>query len=480
MRVLAVALAITALVAGAARADEPATEPAPAPPPRTTHADVADAPGTEQATAIARCEAPEPGGAFRTALRVLFFVPRWTFWAAVQPVRGGLWAWERYQLADRATSIFFNDDETLGAYPLAFVETGFGLNVGGRVVYRDLFGTGGRAKLRASYGGRFLQEYGLSATTGELLGKTAELEIDTRFRMYPKARFFGLGNADLVAREDVTGVVDPQARDLALGTRFRHDDITSQLTFIAHLSRHLSLRAGGGWTQRDFDDDIDEDDDDPFIEDVFDTARLPGYALGLTSLGGELELVYDSRRGSKFWVSDANPNTGWKLAAFLGAQKGIGDDPSRFVRYGADVQRAIDLYDGTRVLYLRAYLEGVTGGVEDVPFVDLPKLGGPVFLRGYLRDRFRDRVSALTSAEYRWTINKMFAAYLFGDVGRVFPRLRDVGFDALRVGYGAGLQLHTATTFRGRFDVSSSIDGGVFFNLGLDPVFDTSSRKESL
>ena len=35
---------------------------------------------------------------------------------------------------------------------------------------------------------------------------------------------------------------------------------------------------------------------------------------------------------------------GWLLSGYAGWQEGIGDDPSSFARYGADLQRFIDLY----------------------------------------------------------------------------------------------------------------------------------------
>ena len=40
--------------------------------------------------------------------------------------------------------------------------------------------------------------------------------------------------------------------------------------------------------------------------------------------------------------------------------------------------------------------EGVTGGLDQVPFTELPMLGGD-FMRGYAFERFRDRVAAFGS-----------------------------------------------------------------------------------
>lgn len=474
----ALALVLTLLIGSAAVA-QAAPAPEASQDGRTTAADVADAPRPEDATGVASI-GDRRGNRLLWIPRVLLFVPRWTLWLAVQPIRGGLWAYERYALGTRVKSIFFNDDETLGAYPLAFFETGFGLNVGARVIYRDLFGTDGRLRFRASYGGRFRQVYSAKATTGSLLGDRAEIELETAYAFYPKSRFMGLGNGDLIPAATVMMPVDPTMDETAVRTRYRHDDLTAELAAVVRLGRDLDLRLSGQYRLRSFNPDIEPDDEEVPITDVYLASGLTGYEEDLSSAGAEIEVIFDTRRGTRFWVSDANPNAGTKLAGFAGATVGFGDDPSRYFRYGLDALHVFDLYDGTRMLHLRAYLEGVTGGLDQVPFTDLPRLGGPIFLRGYERDRFRDRVAALGTAEYRYYINKYLAGYLFVDAGRVYRSLDDLTPDGLRVGYGAGVQAHTATTLRGRFDISSSIDGGLFFNLGFDPVFDTSSREESL
>ncbi len=364
------------------------------------------------------------------------------------------------------------------------LETGFGLNVGARVIYRDLFGTDGRLRLRASYGGRFRQVYSLEATTGSLLGERAEIEGRTSYALYPKSRFMGIGNGDLVPADQVMTPVDPTMDDTAVRTRYRHDDLLGELTAVVHLSPRVDVRLSAlKYRHRTFNPDIEPDEEEVPITDVYLSPGLIGYEQGLSGAGAEIEFIYDSRRATHFWVAEANPNAGWKLAGFLGATTGFGDDPSRYLRYGLDALRVVDVYDGTRMLHLRGYVEGVTGGIDDVPFADLPQLGGPVFLRGYQRDRFRAialrRRSARPSTAglrqqdpRRLSVRRRRAR--LPDACKMSPSM------ALRVGYGAGLQVHTATTFRGRFDVSRSIDGELFFNLGFDPVFDTWSRKESL
>ena len=123
-------------------------------------------------------------------------------------------------------------------------------------------------------------------------------------------------------------------------------------------------------------------------------------------------------------------------------------------------------------------MEGVAGDLENVPFVDLPRLGGPILLRGYDRDRFRDRILGLTSAEYEFDLGYAFTGFLFVDAGRVYPDLSDLSLDDVRFGYGGGLQLQTEKAFLGRVGLASSTDGGLIFTLSLDPVYDPKARVE--
>ena len=152
------------------------------------------------------------------------------------------------------------------------------------------------------------------------------------------------------------------------------------------------------------------------------------------------------------------PSTGWRTLAFGGPAWGIDGDRTNYLRYGLEARRYFDLYAGDRVLLLRAYAEGVTavGAGGYVPFTDLPRLGGPQQLRGYTRDRFRDRLAVLGTVEYRYPIWNELAGFLFVDAGRVLRGRRCAGHAGaiaaagLRVGGGGGLEMHQGNRFRMR------------------------------
>jgi outer membrane translocation and assembly module TamA len=170
------------------------------------------------------------------------------------------------------------------------------------------------------------------------------------------------------------------------------------------------------------------------------------------------------------WISPGAPSRGTRASAFVGAAAGASGDRTRYVRYGLDAIQYFDLYRGDRVLLVRVHGEGVAArSDEDIPFTDLPRLGGPQFLRGYARDRFRDRVAVLGSIEYRYPIWRELSGFLFVDAGRVAP-----GIDALsghfRPGAGGGLELYSNEAFRMRTQLAGSSDG-LFFHLAVEAVY---------
>ena len=71
-------------------------------------------------------------------------------------------------------------------------------------------------------------------------------------------------------------------------------------------------------------------------------------------------------------------------------------------------------------------------------FTIAPQLGGSVLMRGYLRDRFRNRALTLLSAEYSFPITDVISGYLFIDAGEVWNDLQDIDLVQAAVGFGGG------------------------------------------
>jgi Omp85 superfamily domain len=438
-------------------------------------ASVARAPAPEQAPGIARAQPATTGSKLKVLPRVLLFPGRIVLAVVDAPLRGSFWLYERYQLRDRWKAIFFNDTGTVGLYPVAFVETGFGLNAGARFIHRALYREAS-LRARASFGGRFRQIYAVKLGSGRIFGDRIEIEVEGEHEIRPKDRFFGVGNGDAV--EMVAEPIDPYVNPAALDARFQQT--RTQVTGIAdvQLWGPLSARLSSALQWREFEEPS-EISADTNIADLYDTAELPGFEQGTANSYNELELRLDTRRSARRYEMETVPSTGWLLSGFGGLAADYGRAPVDYIRYGVDLQRFFRLGEAPRLLAFRYYMEGVIGDLDqDIPFVDLPRLGGPILLRGYDQDRFRDRVLAMGSAEYQFDIGYMLTGFLFVDAGRVYPKLDELEFKDMRVGYGGGIQLQTPGSFIGRVTAATSIDGGLLLNLSLDPVYDPKARVE--
>ncbi|MGE0400193.1 MAG: BamA/TamA family outer membrane protein [Kofleriaceae bacterium] len=420
--------------------DEPtAADVASAPPPNTIEdGRLDDEPGDSTARVIAR-------GAL--------FVPRMVFVTVTKPFEGGAWLFERFQLGERYYRVFWNDERTAGVFPTIGLQSGFGIDIGARFVHRDLAGHGEKLSLSTSTGGQYRTLTKASLRSGRRFDPV-ELSVDARFEQKPKDTYYGVGNE--------------------LGEETRYRDRYTRATGSAdiRLGGPFHLTASGAYADHAYS----TSEHGTPVEQMYGT-ELTGWQ-GTRYGYGELELRYDTRRASTAYEAPVFTSRGTLVAAYTGAAIALDDNSADYRRYGADLQQFFRLAEGPRVLSLRAHVEGVTGNLDEVPFTDLPRLGGKQSLRGYSLDRFRDRIAAVGSAEYTWDLARILSASLFVDVGRVYRSLDDLTLDDVRVGYGVGLDVHTEHSFVGRVSLASSIDGGVFVDFSVDPIFDLERRVD--
>jgi hypothetical protein len=388
--------------------------------------------------------------------RGVLFVPRLAVGTVFAPVRAGIWAYDRYQLKERYLDLFFNDARTFGVLPTATLESGYGFTFGAKLVHEDLFGGRERLRLRAATGGRFRQLATVALASGDRFGRRFGVELDGRFERRPHDVFYGIGDA---------GTSMPEAR-------FRQQLARAALASELRIAGPLRIRASGALA----DFELGRGDDGPAIDELYPAETMTGFD-GVRHGYLELEVAWDSRRHARPWEVAAIPATGWLVLAFGGRTIAL-DDNADYWRYGGDIQRFLRVGAGPRVVSARLYGEAVGGSLTEVPFTQLPRLGGATLLRGYSADRFRDRVAALGSIAYSWDISRALSTSVFVDAGRVFPSVRDVELSGLRLGYGVELEAHTARAFVMRIGLASSVDGGVFLDLAFDPVFDLSPRTE--
>jgi len=462
-----------------AQAESRAAEPPTSASDEPTAADVDDAPGPERD--VSGIEGGQPGvpGALWVP-RVLLYPVRGSLEVAMAPLRGLIYVDQKYLLRERIVDFFFTEDRRFGIYPTAFVETGFGLNVGARLVWKDMMGPGTRIKLRTGYGGQYRRLFEGSLKIPA--GKRVELKASGLLEHRPRDRFFGVGMADRVAFDELTmtGIDALALGGPAVDTRFSEELTRAGLHGKVHLGGPFHLALDSFYVRRRYgnaeDTPLSTGGTTVSVEQVFDTSTIPGFDDGVDYVYNELEVTMDTRTTGTRFSSDPIPGTGWYFELYGGHAESVKGRTRSFARYGLDAQRYIRLGQNPRTIVVRAHLDGITAPIEDIPFTELPRLGGPLLLRGHYRDRYRDRIRALATAEYQWDLSENFAAFMFVDGGEVFRRYQDASFDDIALGFGAGLQMHTRSSYYGRVMLASSSEGHIFFNLIVDPAFDIRSR----
>ncbi len=78
--------------------------------------------------------------------------------------------------------------------------------------------------------------------------------------------------------------------------------------------------------------------------------------------------------------------------------------------------------------------------VGDVPFYKMPRVGGDSMLRGFYAGRFRDRNMAAFQTEFRFPIWKKLSGVVFGAMGSLSDRFRELSWDNLKYAGGFGLR----------------------------------------
>lgn len=452
---------------------ETAAQPAPAPVERKperalTAADVTGAPvpGDESG----RTDPDGGDSAMRRGLRGVLFVPKVAVDVALSPLRLSAWAYDRYHLDELYDRVFFNDARTIGLIPTAAFDSGFGLSAGARFVDRDLLGAREHLSIEAKAGGRYSQVYKAQLHSGDRLGDRLGVELDGQYEQRPKDPFYGIGDNDVSAVP--AAPVDPAMTTVAVATRYRERIARVAGVIDVRMVDRFHLRSASELTDRTFAES-DASAGVP-IGQVYDPATLVGWG-GVRYAYSELELRFDSRGRANDFEPEPFYSLG-SLAAVFGGRVHRLDHAPDYWRYGVDLQHFLRLDDGPRVLALRLRGEAVSGTRAEVPFTELPQLGGADDLRGYTTDQFRDRILTIGSVEYEWDLSTLLSASLFVDAGRVFGSLDDFGVGHMRVGYGIALGGHSEHIFGFRGSLASSIDGGLFLNLSFNQVFALDER----
>jgi hypothetical protein len=170
----------------------------------------------------------------------------------------------------------------------------------------------------------------------------------------------------------------------------------------------------------------------------YDQTALPELGEPIVYGTGRLDVIYDARVVPHPWIPRTAPASGWRVRGWGGYSGGDGFSTGR---YGASAERLFDLFRGTRVLALRARVDGVTADRRELPFLLLPSLGGPDHMRAFSRGRFRDQVATVAEVAYEWAVGLNARASLFIEVGGVHEGISEIGAEPLHLSSGAAFRL---------------------------------------
>jgi hypothetical protein len=403
----------------------------------------------------------------REIARGVLFLPKVIVEVVLLPVRGGVWMFDRFEFGNHYDSLLSNRDHTLGVTPTIVYQTGYGLMVGARLVATDVFGSHEHLEVGGAYGGNYRVRAGAWLDSGDRLGRVV-IRAGGNFDRFADLPFYGVGNADVVPAPAMR--VDPRTDDTAVETFYRYQELRAAFGADLRALDDLHVIGRGAATRLRY---APPTRGTP-IDTVYEPAALVGFEQDVDHLYGELELRWDKRRISAPTWETTRYTTGWLASVFAGRVHQL-DDRGDFTHYGGDVQVFLHLGLAPRMLVVRLLVEGVTGSRDVVPVPELPYLGGDL-LRGYPFARFRDRLSALGTAEYVWDLSNYMNAFVFVDGGRVYASPEALTLHGLRVGYGGGLALHRGANYLIAGTLASSIDGGLFVTATLAPLWDARQR----
>jgi hypothetical protein len=398
--------------------------------------------------------------------RLVLAIPRYALKAVFYPIRETIRFADKHAIVEKVEDALYNDARTAAILPTFGVDSFLGPTVGVKAFHEDLAGHDEYGSAEVKFGGMYKLATQLHFHADHFGGTRLWLESVARFESEPGLLFQGIGNGSVTTG---TGL-DPRAG--AVATRYSQQRLLS-LQRVGYTfgrpSEMLQIGATGTYNVRDFG--VKHRGNDPSIEQVYDTTALVGFADRTTTFEMDLNLIIDLRD-----VAGATASGGY-FEAFAGRVPELGGKYS-FWHHGAELTGYIDLFKRTRVLVLRAVVEGVEGDDHEIPFSSLPRLGGPHRLRGYRRDRFRDEKSAVGTVEYHYPIHQYVAGALFVDAGRVAHSYSDFFDERWKVGAGGGFIFRSRDSQLFTFDIAYG--DGVQFYITTDPLRAFSKREIEL
>lgn len=309
-----------------------------------------------------------------------------------------------------------------GFVPVGGYGSNIGLELGGKLGYRNVFVHQDYMRTIATYSTHHYQRYGFKYDSPFLYGDRGGARFTIDYRNEPYESFYGLGNS--------TSGGDEVAYTLE-STRLGLDHTIRLSSWMeGHLGIGYSITNVFNGQNDDHLNSLDG------IRERFELSReQTDVARFVTFKAG---LVHDWRN------HPGQPSAGGVERIALRYHQGTGRTSDlRYSELELDAWHFLNLHR-QRILALRALvrLQDKPGDAAPLPFYLIDGLGGEDALRGYRTDRFVASDLTLATAEYRWPIWDVFDAFLFYDIGRVYNDIgNDFTWENWHPAYGFGLRL---------------------------------------
>lgn len=449
----------------------PETESEPEPPPPPDAAALMHGMSSDPAHARGWETPPEPPsrGVFGWIGRVIAYPGYLVSTALFAPARGLIYLEAHHHTLSDIKEFFYNDAGTAGVLPVVAFASGVGLSFGAKVFHGDVFGHKENIVLRAAYGFAVGREVQLKIELPHLAGDRLYVFARGRYEKRNNLLFQGIGNPAPGMGSDL----DPRAA--AVETRYqerRYLGLISGGAVFHPGGYRLTTGASLIGNDRLFGATV-ESGLGTSLGDVYDTSLITGFDDGIDQLEVTGDVGFDTRPNS------GPDHSGISANGFAGGPV-VGAGVSYF-HYGAELATYWQPWWPRRTIVFRVAHEAVRGDDDKIPFTELPRLGGAGLLRGYSRDRFRDRLAGVVSAEYHYPIHENLSGQFFVEAGKVGASYDELVGDGLsdnwNVGYGGGLLVHSRDGVKIRIDVAYGDGLALYFATDVLEAFNRRGKE---
>lgn len=160
------------------------------------------------------------------------------------------------------------------------------------------------------------------------------------------------------------------------------------------------------------------------------TGLKGGFTLGLG-----IAAAYDSR------VNRYNPDGGAYIIGLINSHPTFLGSAYKYTKFDLDARKYFNPWY-KHVIALQATTSYAWG---EVPFYDLPMMGGDNKMRGYYQGAYRDKVLVDAQVEYRMPVWNIFGITAWVGTGRVADSYGDLSLDGFKISYGGGIRIRVDT-----------------------------------